>query len=61
MKKGYMISLFVVCAVIIVLIGTLMWKRHSVGVPNQQQKNVAEQPNQVEMTKPAATTCTIPF
>ena len=51
MKKGYMISLFVVCAVIIVLIGTLMWKRHSVGVPDQQQKNVAEQPNQVEMTK----------
>ena len=53
MKKGYMISLFFVCAVIIALIGTLIWKRHSVGIgfPNQQQKNVAEQPNQIEKTQ----------
>ncbi len=38
MKKGYMIGLFFVCSVIVVLVVTLMWKRHTMdGFPKEDE------------------------
>lgn len=38
MKKGYMIGLFFVCSVIVVLVVTLMWKRHTMdGFPREDE------------------------
>lgn len=38
MKKGYMIGLFFVCSMIVVLVVTLMWKRHTMdGFPRENE------------------------
>ncbi|MCM1182270.1 MAG: hypothetical protein NC337_02720 [Roseburia sp.] len=45
MKKGYMIGLFFVCSVIVALVVTLMWKRHTMdGFPreNENREQAAE-------------------